>query len=372
MPGYENDSCNAIQDAERLIAAFENENEGVSGPLPDAARILAERFPELLFKFQEVGGDGVIRVRPEFTTPLVRGALVGTEIVAGHPSLMNSEITFDESPEMRDAILSEEPTELFDPPTIRRYVDAHFTHMNDASFADRVIQRYRIIAVYLFPVRKHGAPFGVVSISSPRKLTTTEQALWRVTARMIGLTCIRRSLRRTLNMEMQVIASLEVPVALLGTEGELLVASKRLHQLLDESDPLRVRQTVARCHEAWQGRAGGTVSVAVVLGSRVSFPVEVREEDIYDPAGLCLGSIMRIVPQEPTTRTAQLHLSERELEILRYVAEGYSIKETAAALNRSIHTIQYHRSALRRKLRPQDSSLTFQQLAASLVAGRWE
>jgi DNA-binding CsgD family transcriptional regulator len=371
LPVYDDDSCNAVHDTERLIAAFENENEGVSGPLPDAARILAERFPELLFKFLELGGDGVIRVRPEFTTPVVRGVLAGTEIVAGQPSLMNSEITFDGSPEMRDAILSEEPTELFDPAIIRRYVESHFTHMNDAAFPDLVIQRFGITAVYLFPVRKHGAPFGVISISSPRRLISTERYVWRVVARMIGLTCIRRNLRRVLNMEMQVIASLEVPVALLDSGGDLLVASKRLHQLLDESDSLRLRQTVQRCHEAWKGRSEGTVSVPVVLGSRVSFPVEIREEDIYDPGGLPLGSILRIHPEEQATHASGLHLSERELEILRYVAEGYSIKETAAALDRSMHTIQYHRSALRRKLRPQDSSLTFQQLAASIVAGRW-
>lgn len=367
---YESDPCKALDDTERLVAAFENENEGSAGPLPDAARILAERFPELLFKFQELGDDGVIRVRPEFTTPVIRGALAGTEIVDGRPSLLNSEITFDASPEMRTGILAEDPLEVVDPESIRRYVRAHFSEEFDSDFAEKVIRRFGIVAVYFFPVRKHGSPFGVITISSPRRLNGAEQRLWRLTARMIGLTCVRRTLRRLLELNTQVVALLSVPIAVLDEVGTVKVASRRLHSLLDETDPLKIRRDIARCHAAWTQRKTGAETVSVVLGRKMSIPVTIREEAIHNSDGVLLGYAVRFFAEKSDDESDALHLSERELEILRYVAEGYSNKEIATALERSIHTVQFHRSALRKKLRPQDSGLTFPQLAALIVAGR--
>lgn len=98
----------------------------------------------------------------------------------------------------------------------------------------------------------------------------------------------------------------------------------------------------------------------------------VREDELFAAAGVLLGSVIHFHREYGPDRSRDQHLSERELEVLRYVAEGHSNKEIATALNRSIHTVQYHRSALRRKLRPQDSAMSFQQLAASIIADRRE
>lgn len=345
---------------EKLIAIFENENDGVSGPLPEAARVLAERFPDLLFKFQVLGDDGMIRVRTEFMTPIIRKRI----------ALIHSEIGFEANPDMRDAFISEEPIVLTNTDAILRYVTVHFRDSKDTEIPRKVVDLYNITTVYLIPVRIRSEPFGLISISSPRALTDGEQFLWRITARMIGFVFVRQDLHRKLKIHTQVVASLDVPVAVVDPAGYALIASKRLYSLLEETDPLKARRAINRSHESWQERPSGVSSVQYVLGRTVDILTEIREDDLFDTDGELLGHAIWYRPVQTAHTAGSFHLSDRELEILRFIAEGYTSKEIASTLNRSIHTVQYHRSALRKKLRPQDSGLTFRQLASSIIATR--
>lgn len=54
--------------------------------------------------------------------------------------------------------------------------------------------------------------------------------------------------------------------------------------------------------------------------------------------------------------TAVRSLSDREIEVLRLIGEGMSTAEIAAALNRSVKTVESHRAALKTKLGAQTNA----------------
>lgn len=58
----------------------------------------------------------------------------------------------------------------------------------------------------------------------------------------------------------------------------------------------------------------------------------------------------RVASTLPRARRAALAITEREAEVLRLMALGYSNKETAAALNLSVKTIEVHKANGMRKL----------------------
>jgi DNA-binding NarL/FixJ family response regulator len=71
------------------------------------------------------------------------------------------------------------------------------------------------------------------------------------------------------------------------------------------------------------------------------------------PGGRGLASVRR-PPRAKATGAAELTFRERQ--VLIGVAQGYSSKEIAATLNRSVRTIVKHRSNMMRKLSLQDVS----------------
>ena len=318
-----NEPTELLKLAERLVQAFENEGDGPHGPLPEASRLLAERFPDFLFKFQELGEHGYIRVRGEFTTPMIQGALSGQGNIGGKSSLLKSEIALTAVPEIRTGFLSCPETQS----SIR----------GDFNFFPRIME-------------------------------PPETQIWRLASRMISLACLRRDDRCLANLQTRVLASLDVPFAVIDASMELLVAGKRLYSLLNETDSLKVRKTVLHSHDTWVQRDRGTNQVSMVLGRKISVPVELHEEEIFDSRGVLPGFVLWYRVEKGPRPTETPRLSDRELEILRYIAEGISNRDIATRIGRSIYTVQYHRSALRKKLRPQDARMSFQQMAASIIS----
>ncbi len=66
------------------------------------------------------------------------------------------------------------------------------------------------------------------------------------------------------------------------------------------------------------------------------------------PPDLARKAILR--PQEPEIRTADSIMTDRELDVLRCVAKGYSNKQIAAELSVTTSTVRTHVSNLLRKL----------------------
>ena len=82
-------------------------------------------------------------------------------------------------------------------------------------------------------------------------------------------------------------------------------------------------------------------SIKIVATGGVSFSQEVLDRLIIDSRGVRLASPV-------ATRLNQL--SERELECLRYIAQGLSKKEVAEKMHLSVKTIQNHTDRLMQKL----------------------
>lgn len=187
-------------------------------------------------------------------------------------------------------------------------------------------------------------------------------------ARMIGLGRIRQGLRRDNTLLLNAIASTTEPIAVLDTDQRMLVASTGLRRLLPRGEQLNAEQLVLHAHEAWLARSAGQPTVRLVAGATENVPVVVSVEEKYDPFGNLLGSVLRFSVAGSFSSGGELRFSDRELDVLRQVAAGRSTKEIAGAIGRSVHTVQYHRSALRRKLHVDQSALTFQQLAAAVLS----
>lgn len=68
-------------------------------------------------------------------------------------------------------------------------------------------------------------------------------------------------------------------------------------------------------------------------GVALSMPGEVSNDTIHLPVPL------------------HINLKEREIEVLKFLGLGYSIKETAAAMFLSSHTIMSYRKSIKFKLR---------------------
>lgn len=67
-------------------------------------------------------------------------------------------------------------------------------------------------------------------------------------------------------------------------------------------------------------------------------------------------------------KTADVHLSSREVEVLQLVAEGKANKQVAAELGISVKTVEKHRDHLMRKLDIHDTaSLTRHAIAAGII-----
>jgi DNA-binding NarL/FixJ family response regulator len=82
-------------------------------------------------------------------------------------------------------------------------------------------------------------------------------------------------------------------------------------------------------------------AVREVRAGNICFSPEVRARIVLDPSGLRLETASQ-------TRTATL--TEREHEILRYLARAMSRKEIAQIMHLSVHTVDGHTTNLMRKL----------------------
>lgn len=97
---------------------------------------------------------------------------------------------------------------------------------------------------------------------------------------------------------------------------------------------------------ALQGGADGFVAKAALTGQLLAAVDTVMAGRVHLSPAL-QERLLRRVGQPGGSRPA---LSDRELEVLRLIAEGLSTREIADTLNRSVKTIETHKQTLKSKL----------------------
>ena len=131
--------------------------------------------------------------------------------------------------------------------------------------------------------------------------------------------------------------------------------------LLDDRPDIRIVFVSAFFHDAYiedalRVRAHGYVTkgqslsqivhaLKEVAAGRTYFSDDVRDRLVIDSAGVRLGN-------SSTTRLGTL--TQREREVLRYLARGLSKKDIAAMMNLSVKTIENHTANLMMKLKIHD------------------
>ena len=99
-------------------------------------------------------------------------------------------------------------------------------------------------------------------------------------------------------------------------------------------------------------RAGalGYINKSNTTGRIVEAIRRIRDGKIY----LAEDTAERLLSQEVTGRpgkpTGVASLSDRELEVFRFIGEGLATSQVAQRLCRSVHTVEAHRQSIKRKL----------------------
>jgi NarL family two-component system response regulator LiaR len=98
-----------------------------------------------------------------------------------------------------------------------------------------------------------------------------------------------------------------------------------------------------------QGGAAGYVLKKSGGAEVINAIRSVFKEGAYLPPGIAREVMDRYI-QRPTEETGRPHLTEREKEVLRLIAEGKSNKEIAELLYLSVKTVMAHRTNIMEKL----------------------
>jgi DNA-binding NarL/FixJ family response regulator len=129
-------------------------------------------------------------------------------------------------------------------------------------------------------------------------------------------------------------------------------ATRRVHEF-DPSVKVLIltmhdeEELVARCLEA--GAAGYIIKDAPA--SQLLYAIEMiqKGERYLSPA--VLKKVLASYPKNSTRpQTSYDRLSPREREVLKLLAEGFSVKEIAARLNLSVKTVDVHKTNLMKKI----------------------
>lgn len=79
--------------------------------------------------------------------------------------------------------------------------------------------------------------------------------------------------------------------------------------------------------------------------------VKMSLQEVVEGKRFFCGKILDVVNEDETSRGCEpVSLSERELEIIKYIAEGHTNKEIADQLHLSTHTVNTHRKNITSKL----------------------
>lgn len=130
-------------------------------------------------------------------------------------------------------------------------------------------------------------------------------------------------------------------------------ATKRLKQLVPEARVLilTVHEDKGLLQEAIRTGAMGYILKRAIKDELINAIHTVLRDELYlHPAVARLLFVENPAPMAPSSEPYSESLTNREVEVLRLIAQGYTNSQASEILHLSVRTVEYHRSNLTAKL----------------------
>jgi DNA-binding NarL/FixJ family response regulator len=130
-------------------------------------------------------------------------------------------------------------------------------------------------------------------------------------------------------------------------------ATRRIKQLVPEAKVLilTVHEDKGLMQEAIRSGATGYILKRAIKSELINAIHAVMRNELYlHPAMARLLFMDNKASSSQMAKTTSGPLTSREIEVLRYIAQGYTNTQAAEKLKISVRTVEYHRSNLTTKL----------------------
>lgn len=127
--------------------------------------------------------------------------------------------------------------------------------------------------------------------------------------------------------------------------------TRRLKQVLPEIQVLllTMHEDGGLLREALRAGAAGYVVKRAAESELMTAIQAVRRGELYVHPALTRSLLQEITPADPPARQAE-PLSQREVDVLRLIAQGHTNRQVAEALSLSVRTVESHRASIMEKL----------------------
>jgi len=174
-----------LASVQRMIAILGESHLDLGRKLRRLTSIVVEDFPRAFFKLQIIDSDSMLRVVPEFVTPMLQRIVDRYLATIGPLDIRDARIAIGSDSLLEAGIFSHDELRLSDTADIVHYFAAHFDHADRDRMGEAVLRDLGVREVLLVPVRPDDLPFGVVSVSSPAALGEAAISYWRTVAAII-------------------------------------------------------------------------------------------------------------------------------------------------------------------------------------------
>ncbi len=363
-----------MRSARRIASTAIDPSITLERGLSRLASIVVGDFPKAMFKLQVVAQETLVSVVPEFVTPRLQSLVDTYSEKLGPLDVRRARIPFHSGTIIEESLFSFDEIRLTDRERIKTYYAAHFDHADAEALGRVIMEDVGVKEVLLLPVRPEDRPFGVVSISSTKIVSPEEMEYWRLLARSIEELYRRDTSRRQVGMLRLAFHNGVEPSLLIDAEGRVIDVNYALVQRLSYADRASAlvgiggfAHVLSDCRAPGsRSRRRGHLFLPDARGNET--PFDLRCYDLYEPGGAITGAVLRLREQEDRGSRASL-LSKRQREIGRLIAEGQTTKEIAGELGLSVHTVNYHRAQLRKRLRVSGAGENLSDQLRRLFAG---
>lgn len=346
---------NYVRSARRIATIGMDPSITLERGLSRLASVVVGDFPTVMFKLQVIAQDSVVIVVPEFVTPRLQPLIDSYRDKLGPLDVRRASIPFHSGTMVEESLFSFDEIRLTDRKQIEEYYAAHFDHADAETLGRVIMEELGVKEVLLLPIRPEDRPFGVISISSPTVMPAEEMEYWRLLARSIEELYRRDTSRRQVGMLRLAFHNGVEPSLLIDADGRVIDVNYALVQRLSYADRASAlvgiggfAHVLSDCRATdSRSTSRGHLFLPDARGNET--PFNLRCHELYEPGGAITGAVLRLGEQDNRGGNASF-LSRRQREIGRLIAAGETTKEIAGELGLSVHTVNYHRAQLRKRL----------------------